>query len=316
MDYLRVWLAEMYLGRRRQWFTEWHPAVHTVVRVQQGTRVIEIPQVVGEFKLAGVDAAHLNNAVHLNVPLTTLLPFNGGTIELVAGLLALPGDRGIGGFVDTLSRFAGLLAVPSLSAALAVADPLANGIQQLITSTNGGLHLGLHQSFSAGEEPGPHTLSAGYVAIVRVDAAAVEKARLCVTDGRLTNVDGGAFTADDYLLLRLEKRSERDDWEGLSTIMDPFSVALSALGDGARSRADALLRVAIVAVLNSPELTTADRRRVGTALRDRFQEALELGLGASRDEAAPRLTDLVARGPSVEQAAAMGAPALEELLPA
>ena len=316
-DYVRIWLSEMYLSRTRNWFTEWHPAVHTLVRLQHGTTTVEVPQVVGELKLDGVDQAHLNNVVRLDAPLTTLLPFHGGTIEVIAGLLALQGDRGISSFVNTLSNFAGLLAVPQLSAALAVAQPLANGIEQLIVTTNGGLHLGLHQSFADAGGGGAHGLEPGYIAIVRTDGTKFASDRLWVDRGRLTYAsDGGAraqFSGADYILLHIEKRPDRDDWEGFPSIIDPFNNALTALGDDQRERADSLLRVAVATVLQSPDLTAVDRRRVATALRDRYHEALDLGLAAARPEESASLAELVERAMPVNEAVALGEPSLEEL---
>jgi hypothetical protein len=122
------------------------------------------------------------------------------------------------------------------------------------------------------------------------------------------------FTGDDYLLLHFEKRAERDDWEGFSAIATPFHKALEALGDGERDRAEALVRATIAAVLQSADLTVVDRRRVATAIKERFQQAIELGLAATRDEELPGLAELVAGGMSVEQARALGAPSFDELL--
>jgi hypothetical protein len=317
VDYARIWLSEIYLSSRRRWFTGWNPAVHSLVRLQYGERSVELPQIIGEVRLAGLDQDHLDRVVRVDVPLTGFLPFHGGTIELAAGLLALPGDRGISGFVNVLGGFGKLLAVPQLTAALEIAEPLADGIQQLIVATNGGLHLGLHQTFSASGGGDAHALRAGYVAVVRTDAGRFDASRLWVVDGRLmSGADAaalGPFTGDDFLLFHIEKRSERDDWEGFTNIIGPFNESLDALADGLRERADSLLRGAVVAVLKSADLTAADRRRVATVLKERYQEALDAGLGAARPDGPVVLSELVSAGMNARQAAALGAPTFEEL---
>ena len=93
------------------------------------------------------------------------------------------------------------------------------------------------------------------------------------------------------MLLRLETLPERDDWDGLAAINDPWKKAIDALSQtdasGMPRLADAetFVRVAAVAALNSPDLTAKDRVRVAKAIRDRFQEYKSaLGLGT---EAAP-----------------------------
>src|SRR5690348_3548722 len=90
-SYFRLWLTQMVLAHNRTWFQSWQPAIHSVVRFDFGGKTVEIPHVVGPLSLPGVDASNLGNVVQLNYPLTALMPFNGGTVSIEAGLLALQG---------------------------------------------------------------------------------------------------------------------------------------------------------------------------------------------------------------------------------
>src|SRR5262249_22736141 len=113
------------------------------------------------------------------------------------------------------------------------------------------------------------------------------------------------------LLLRVQKETERDDSEGLPSIMRPFGAALDSLGAGHHEDAESYYRAAIAATVNSPDLTRADRRRVATDLCARFAEAKELGLGAVASR--PSLGASVAAMP-VDEALAQGEPEIAEFV--
>jgi hypothetical protein len=314
-DYFRLWLVEMCLKQDRAWFISWHPAVHSIVRFQFGSKQVDIPSVLGEFNLPNIDQQNLDRVVQLNQPMTTLLPFNGGTVELAAGLLAMEGTNLIAGFIKTMSDFAGLLLIPQLSAAVSVASPIANGLEQLLSAANGGLHLGLHQTF-AGQGGGANEFRPGYIAVILADAAKLGSAALWVKDDRLhlgDSVDDlRPLTGFAYMLFRIEKRADRDDWEGLTAIREPYDSALDALEQKDGPRAETFIRTAIAQALRSPDLTQADRIRVARTLKEEYDQAKDLGLGAIRVDR-PTLSVVMGRAISSDQALALGAPTYAEL---
>src|SRR5207245_9158975 len=120
-----LWLSEMFLKRDVEWFRTRHPAVHAVVRFDFGDKKIELPTVAGLFDLPGIDTKNLGDVIQLNYQLTGLLPFNGGSVEILAGLLAMTGADYLEQSIKTLGQFSSLLAVPQLSAVLNVAGPIA-----------------------------------------------------------------------------------------------------------------------------------------------------------------------------------------------
>lgn len=315
-DYFRIWITEMFIRRDRDWFRTWHPAVHSLVRCQFGSQEVEIPNIAGELKLPDVDSAHLEKVVGLNYPLTNLIPFNGGVVEVLAGLLALQGEDYVKSFVKVLGEFASLLAVPQLSAVVSVAAPIASGIQELLGATSGQLHLGLHQAFTGKGGGGANELRAGYVAVVLASSKDIDAGWLRVNADRLRyggdDASSTPFTSHAHLLLRIEKRTERDDWEGLGSIMDPFNSALEALGDDEKERAESLYRSALAAAMRSPDLTIADRRRVAQGLKARYEEVKDLGLGAV--DTMSSIGDAIRSTMTADDALALGEPSFEQLL--
>lgn len=314
-DYFRLWLTEMSLKRDRDWFKTWHPAVQSLVRFQFGTDVAEVPNIVGEQWLKNVDSAHLDRAIMLNYPLTSLMPFNGGVVELTAALLAMQGQDFVKRFIGVMTNFAALVAVPQLSAALALAGPVASGIEELFGSSDGEMHLGLHQAFTH-QGGGGSELRPGYLVAALATEAELDQDTLWVVNDRLRQGPSAAqstlLTGYAFLLLRIQKETVRDDWEGLTAIMTPFNTAIASLGEGETERADAYYRTAIAAAISSSDLTQADRRRVAEVLKQRFAEAKDLGLGAAPAWSA--LADDIAAIP-VDEALDQGEPELSEFLP-
>jgi hypothetical protein len=274
-DYFRVWLAEMRLNHNTLWFSDWYPAVHSIVKFTFGNSTIELPRVVGSLNLPGLAPATLDSVVSLNHALTTLLPFNGGTVELSAGLLAIQGTNHINTLIKVVGDFSALLASPPVSTALAVAQPVIQSVSDLLSASNSGLHLGLHQTFAGGPRVA-NPLAAGYIALIKPSRpGAIATPSLRVEQDSLRLPDG-----HDYMLFKIERRQERDDWDSLTTIQKPFADARRALRDRNTDRAEDLIREAVLMALESPDLTRADRARVAQQVKTDFDAAKAAGLGA------------------------------------
>jgi hypothetical protein len=265
--YFRIKLSEMFLRRSRDWFKDQYPAVSSLVRCQFGNSPqLELPNIVDSTKVFKPAAG--NAIVVKDVLLTPTLPFRGGTVELTAGLRAIMSRNHLTEFIRSLSKFAGLLAAPQLSAALQVADPLAEGIQGLFAAGDGETLLGYIEAFDK------DSLKAGHVAVVLATAQQVDPARLSVTDGHLL-LAGADLTGFDYMLLRMEVFEERDDWDGLQSIVAPLERAIQNIAAQKPDDAQEALDEAIAAALLAPELTQADRRRVVGQVKERFKQAKE-----------------------------------------
>ncbi len=275
--YFRIWLAELYLKREREWFKSWYPAVHSLVRFQFGTQVVEIPHIAGPLHLKGVNDENLERAIQLNHNLTTLMPYNGGVVEVAAGLLAMEGKNYLNAAMKVMGDLSGLLVVPQLSAALAMAAPIANGLQELLSGGSGQMDLGLHQSFTGAGGGGANELRPGYIAIVLADESRYDRKQFWVEDDRLrygvSPETSQPLTGVTHMLFRIESRTERDDWMGLKTIVDARDEAHKAIAEGNSAQADFAIKRTLFLVRTLPDLTRADRQRIAAALKDEFDEA-------------------------------------------
>lgn len=284
--YFRIVLAEMFLKKDRDWFASWHPAAHSVVKLTFGDNAETLTHVAGESLLAKVQA-NLDRVIPLNHHLTPLLPFNGGTVEFEAGLLAMKGGDDLKAFLGFLGKFSEKLMVPSVSTALNMADSLADGLFSLVGATDGELKIGLHQTWTGAEPGGGNPLRSGHFAIVTADAKSFDPAKLAVVKGRLHYGQPGGPTVPlsgyDYMLLRVEHISKRDDSLSFSYIKEPYDEMLAALDEDNIEQAKSHSARAQKAARKAKDLTAEDRKKIVAIIKQEFANSTGAGSGLARD---------------------------------
>jgi len=269
--YLRLWLSSAYLAKQVKFLQTWYPAVHALVRFDLQGTAIDVPTVADASK-AGLTKTSTGDVIARNFVLTPLIPLNSGTVSLDAGLIAVEGANYLESFIDTLSSFSDLLSVAQFSSALNITTPLARGLQSLLSQ--GGVQLALHDGWGAGRD-------GGYWAAIHATESEIGDRQLSVANDQLRISDskgGGAATVPlegfDHLLFRLEVTETGPTYEALTSISEPMKAANQALALD-EAKAEGLYRSAVIAAHEAPELTTADRIRVKTQLRDDYRSLKE-----------------------------------------
>lgn len=288
--YFRLWLTEMYLAKSRKWFTEWYPAVHSTVQLKlAGVAPVTLPHV------ARPPDKQLGRGVLHDYALTDLLPYRGGVVQIQAALLALKGTDYISASLKILENFTVLVHVP-LAESLQVAQGIVQGVEELMNATDGNVHLVLHEALISEGGGGDNVLQPGYIVVMLAEAKTFDKERFSVSDQHL-QYDGKLVDDIDYFLLRIETRTERDDW-ALPYIEDPLNKACEALVFGDNTKAATFRNSLTLAVLQSSDLTDNDKRRVLQAVKQRL-ESCAAGLGATGD--VPTLESIAVQGlPPIE----------------
>ncbi len=313
--YFRLLLVEMFLVNDRKWLTDWFPVVHTAISFKFGDQQELLTNVAGESFLNQLGQQKPGRIIGLNYPVTPLLPFNGGTIELTSGLVGVAGGNDVLACLQILGSFSQLLLVPQLSAALAVAMPLADGVAKFVGATENQMLLGLHQSWSAATG-GANVLRAGYFVVIAADSKTIAPQNLFVVDDGLrygNKIETSTPLTDyDYMLFRLERRDERDDWDSLTAIQKPYERAIEMLEAGNLEQADAFIRTAKAVAFTAKELTAkVDRRRVIEQLEKAYQEAHNLlgtrAAGAFDVSEEIKLSNLMKNATRPDKVARMGA---------
>lgn len=276
--YFRLWLTQMFLTTGQKWFVDRHPAVNAEIVVKFGHQ-----EKMTFGRMVAPSQANFSQGFFANYPLTELMPYRGGVVELTAGLLALPGDNGWMTAVKILEKFSGLV-TPPLAQAISVAQEFSGVVGDFLGDSNATPHLGLHDTFAAAGGGGGAGFAPGYIVVVLAPAGTYPAGSLSIKDKLLhvrTPAGGTApLTAHDFMVFRVEARVERDDLL-LKNIDEPFRQACQAIADGNAKKADACERAAIAAALLSPDLTWPDQRRVVEVMKDRIASLRAMGLGAA-----------------------------------
>jgi hypothetical protein len=269
--YLRVWLVEARLEQSRKWFTEWHPAVHSAIVREFGNTRHDQVAVINPASIPGFDGAAAA-AVTTNKPLTPLLPYPGGTVSINTGLVAIKGDNTVRTLIDVVGGFGGMLTTTALSTGLTIATQVVDAFERLLNIQGNVGTLAYDGTLAAGDGHAP--LTPGFLAILEQRQAAP----LWAWEGRLitwTPAAGSSVPEGSFLLLRLESRTDRDDWRHLTPIEEPLLAARAAVDSETRR---SHYQRAIIAARTSLDLHEADRIRIAAALRD--QRDHDAGLGA------------------------------------
>src|SRR5262249_5342518 len=304
-NYFPLWLCEMFLTNRREWFTTWFPAVHASVQLNfAGQNAVTFSHVTQPEK-AKIEGVLLNHK------LTELMPFNGGNVNIDAELLAVKGKDYLDLAINLLQDFSGLITAP-LGEVLEVAEKVSKGIGTLMGKGDNEVHLAFHQSFVSAGGGGGADLKPGYIAVILGTEAQIDKDLLRVKADRLYYGPQQPFRGYDYMLFRIEGRKERDDWR-LKNIEDPLNKAIEATLKGESENAKGYKMIALTTALTSPDLALYDRRRVVQAIKDELAEIEQAGAGAVGEEVRD-LTQIVgARAMPIDAAVAKGPMKFDEL---
>jgi hypothetical protein len=307
-DYVRVWLCEMFLANQSTLLANWLPAAHVNVSLaQEGQPAMEFSRVLRpnlKNKAGG--------SVLLNYPITDLLPFNGGVLEVEAALVGLQTGTRLDVVVDLLQAVS-QLPLPGLDQAISIAHQVSSTTKSFVEGTNGAVHIDVHQGWSSSPADKPavgNTLRDSYVAALLATDQQVDPGSLRVVDSRLHHAGSDGSTSHllgwDFLLLRVEVCDKRDDF-WLPELQEQLNRAIEALNDGTPDLAERYRTAAIAMVWKSPAFTWTDRDRIVGAVHARFDAVASSGHGAAGVSGPEGLTELVnSYGPTVDEVRAKG----------
>ena len=268
--YLRLWLAEGFLAQSRSWGVDRFPALHGGVSLN----VLGGPATFSTLARPGENWT--TPGAQLDVRITSLLPYAGGTVELEAALYQASSAGPLGTAVQLITGLAPMMG-PPLSTAAALAERVSEGLDAVLAAGGDEPVLGVHWSMvTAGA--GGNAVRPGHLAVIGTPADRLDGTPV-IEGGRLqlrTSSGVRPLTGVDYLLLWVECRSERDDWR-----FPELDALIRAAGDDlirgyeesfAERRTEAIARA-----WNSPDLTPPDRRRVALLVKEELDGLGGLG---------------------------------------
>jgi hypothetical protein len=162
-----------------------------------------------------------------------------------------------------------LVAAP-LGQTLDIAEKVSSGMQTLFGGGAGDVSLAFHKQFTSAGGGGGNELRPGYIALIRAKTNEIDASKLSVKGSKLLypwrNKGPEPLEGYDYMLLRIEGRSERDNWR-LPNIEEPLNQAIKWTLEGDEAKASQYRTAALAVIWQSPDLAVADRRRVADAIK-------------------------------------------------
>lgn len=269
--YLRLWLAEGFLARRRSWGANEFPVLHGGVTLtflgKEQSSFTTFSRPPESWSVPGAQ---------LDFPITALLPFSGGTVEVEAALYRAQTGRPLGTAIDLVGGLASLMG-PPLSTAAGIAAKISDGLDTVLAANGTDPELALHATMTA---PGANTnaLRSGHFAMLAAPEAElpgtpeIHEGRLYLCTEKSRTLPSGV----DYLVVRVECRTERDDWR-----FPELDTLIQAAGDafirGHRDTYQDLRTDALARAWNSADLTPADRPRIAVLINKEFERLGQLG---------------------------------------
>jgi hypothetical protein len=277
--YLRLWLTEVAIGRNRGERGDQVLAFHGGV-VLNFAGAEDTPFT----RFSRLDADGAAPVANLNLPVTPLLPFQGGRVEVQAAMFQSPSSGLLAGAAEMADALTEASNAP-LSWVTATSARLASGLDSLLERADAEPTLAAHW---AGADPeSSRMLRPGHLIVV--NAPPDQIGRLRIAEGRL-RADGvtnsGPTSSADYMVFRLECRHERDDWR-FPQLDNLIRAAVNAFLNGQLDSYRANRTEAVVYAWNCADLIPADRVRVAMVVAEEIDAAgraaeLAVSLEASR----------------------------------
>ncbi|MGV6875320.1 hypothetical protein ACUSIJ_21830 [Pseudochelatococcus sp. B33] len=286
-EYVRVWLRSARITAVRRWAQKFYPAVHArFIYADPMTGMREVLSVSSPQKtFQELDPRHLDRFVVVNQPLLGPIPYRGELSTEVA-LFSVAADNLARPYLDLLSNLTATASVSYLSAIEPFIAPIKRGAEMLLLDSNRAeLEIGLSRTDTA--------LVAGNIIVARTEknGPGLREVSLDPDDWRLLGADGRPVAEFPYLVLGIERLSERTDFRSIPDIREGWKKVWNAASKG--ESADTVLAEfeSLQRVIRfSPDLVPSDRKRVADIYADELRQAgFEVpGLpGAAAAEARP-----------------------------
>lgn len=273
--YLEISCVDLSIKYDRERLGTRRPVLQSLVTWPNRSDRITVSRTLGPSNFTALHDGDFAHLLQSGVALTGDLPMNAGSVDVVIGLLAAPGESLLDKATDFLSDLAELTQVPQLTAAAPIASKITGGVDKLLGNEETIGLLALQTSIQA------DALRDGYLVVTDWPAETGDLGRLRVQDGQ-----GLEQLGDDqqwrpargfnYVVLRVVTRpSKPDRWEELMAVSTLVQDALDELAEARTDEdvtaAGSAILVAMSKVTLEENLTREDREVGG----DRIQAAWE-----------------------------------------
>lgn len=277
--YFRIWMVSMFIKHERSFFRNRFAATTSDISFEFGDQKLDIVRVVSPASMLSVNAGDTGVVEVSNRPLTPLVPYNGGSIDLKVGLVSMKGNDMLAQFTSAMEDVTEHVAVSELSTVLNSLDVINSAVGKLLDVDRDVMKIAYAETFTSSE----NELVPGYSVIINHPDDTIDPEHLWIKDdvlmlGSFGHEGAVPFRDADYLILRVETLAERDDWRALKTVSEPYQEAIKAIGKTKKDSddtcvADGMIRTAILNAYTAPDLSRIQREKVCIEIHDEYVKA-------------------------------------------
>jgi hypothetical protein len=225
VHYFQVIINEMYLTKRREWFSVYDPMVFIVSEFNYDKKRETVPYLVGPMMIEKNGQKAPAGMIFSDTRVAGLHPYRGGGLALSLILCRVKRDNYARKLMQVLENTAKVLDFSSmLSTYVKVAGIVMDGVDLMLDSGDLQPHIGLRKEFDVNE------LESQYFALIDIPEGNVNQEEFWVNHGQLcvgkSKEDTKPFREADYVLYSITSTEERDDisvlpfyplWERIQT---------------------------------------------------------------------------------------------------
>jgi hypothetical protein len=275
--YVQISALSVHLAHDREWFTRYVPGVAAVVTTSSAAGSREFIRVAGSNDLAALQASGIGKTIIVNKAVSPLIPFTGGSIEVVMGLVAFETKNSLPSLLELVSDVTGLVGGPAAAAAAdSVGAVVSKGFEALLCNGEKDLVLSLAHRWDGADADASTSRTDGSDALVLregfwvlLNERSTARDDLWLKDGQLmrgtTSSSLSALDGVDYMVLRIDTRPTRDDWQEFCRVEIDLRDIAAIRGDA--GEAIAQNRAAMTKIVNSSLFTRSDKQRLVNELR-------------------------------------------------
>ena len=269
--YMSVTMRSCRIPDLRVLFTKFYGTVQSYAEVESGTGDIAVFQTLTTpSKLQDADPSNLDRTIVQDIPLLGPVPFSGGNFIIQIGLFAMKEADLIAPYLNLLGTIAQKAGISFMSQAVALAQPILDGIGQIVQQSAGGLQIGLYKGFVQ-----PETPTQGYYAVIAAPVGSIDTSNLAIDNAEnLVYFDSRQQIDSAYLVFTIERFTARNDWKQIPDVKKAFAALLAAEQSADRNKiTDAMISFKVV-VASCQDLLVADRTTVINGVQAQVDQLL------------------------------------------
>lgn len=260
-DYVTIDLRSSRIVDVRKWTGKFYGSAHARISYYHDRAgQVELQQVIVP-KLGELDVLNVDRFIVVDKPIVGPVPYK-GRMSMELGLFSVKGGDLAGPYLDLLNSLASVSGVSFLAAAKPFVEPLQKGADLLFgNSDQATLEVGVDKTWDQ--------MRTGTWLVIRGPKSQVDvsKLRVDLSDGKVTDGAGKPYKAYPYMVFKIGRSRQRDDWMLIPELKSAWDGIYMAVQSGQANEAEVRLKTFIQVARLSPDLVPDDANRLADKAR-------------------------------------------------